>query len=1080
MGRKPRSQVAASANADSLPLLQHRLVLNRFLCRQLGCEDFKSLREKLRDQREDWAEDGHSHFFYVLRGIGGLKISEDKLAEYDLRIRAYVERMNHFRQPPVQLKYFQYLAVLFAEIYLDLLFNDCERFLAELNAFSEDLQRDAGWKVPPFTENDLSKIAFWMATGSGKTLIMHINLWQYLHHSKGKAQHDNILLITPNEGLSRQHLEEFRKSGIAAWHYGSSEGHPTGLFADETTVTVIEITKLTERKRGGGLSVEVDAFGPNNLLFVDEGHRGASGEVWRQLRAKLAEEGFTFEYSATFGQIVNGAPSDKRRTLLEEYAKSILFDYSYPHFYSDGYGKDYFIINLRDETNTFNDWIVLGNLLSFYEQCLVYAKHGEALRPYNIEKPLWVFVGHTVTGGNSKEDQESLTDVQKIVRFLDDFLKNRAVWTNRIAQLLAGQSELKDPDGKDLFKDLFGYLRNLGRTAEEIYDDIVKQVFHANPGETLRVVELKAAAGEIGLRAGDKNPYFGVINIGDVAGLIELLTKQKQENQKQGIPREEQGIPCEEENISGSLFDRINDPDSTVNILIGSRKFMEGWDSFRVASMGLMNIGRGEGAQIIQLFGRGVRLWGKDRSLKRSKASEPNGAPPHIGLLETLNVFGIRANYMAQFREYLKQEGVTEFEEVRIPVQVQEEFLKHNLQVLRLPDDGAFEEREGVALGLDKDIQVTLDLRPESDIVKSGGIEEAGKTSGENKAEVLKGLIPLLNWERIYFDLLQFRRLKELHNLSFTEETMREILKQGNYTVLCSDDQLALHRFADLRRAEDIALGVLKKYITAFYDRRRKEWEREHLQLVALTSTDPNLHWNENEEGKPYYTLKIARERRDFLAKVKELTEQIEQLYQQDVKDFPNIHFDRHLYLPLLLAHPEIDAMMPPGLNEGEARFVRDLRDYLRKNKECFRGKEIFLLRNLTRGKGIGFFDTKAGEAFYPDFILWVIEDNEQRIAFIDPHGLRMARGGFNDPKIRLYKELEQLSQRLSPVDSGTRVYLTSFIISTTPFEKLSRVFGTGQHQKKEFYDNHVLFQEDSGTYIEKLLKAVSCLPCRG
>jgi hypothetical protein len=1069
MGRKPKFKNAMTSNASSLPLLQQRLLLNRFLCQQLGFEDFKALREKLRDQQEDWAEDGHSHFFYVLRGIGGLKISEDKLAEYDLRIRAYVERMNRFRQPPVKLKYFQYLAVLFTEIYLDLLFNDCEQFLADLNAFSEDLQRDAGWKVPPFTEDDLGKIAFWMATGSGKTLIMHINLWQYLHHSKDKARHDNILLITPNEGLSHQHLEEFRKSGIAAWHYGSSESHPTGLFADEATVTVLEITKLTERKRGGGLSVEVDAFGPNNLLFVDEGHRGASGEVWRQLRAKLAEEGFTFEYSATFGQIVNGAPSDKRRTLLEEYAKSILFDYSYPHFYSDGYGKDYFIINLRDETDTFNDWIVLGNLLSFYEQCLVYARHGEELRPYNLEKPLWVFVGHSVTGGNTKEDRDSLTDVQQIVRFFNDFLKNRAVWTNRIAQLLAGQSELKDPDGEDLFKDLFGYLRNLGRPAEAIYDDIVKQVFHAKPEETLQAVELKAAAGEIGLRVGDKNPYFGVINIGDVAGLMKLL--------------EDQDIPCKEENISGSLFDRINDPDSTVNILIGSRKFMEGWDSFRVASMGLMNIGKGEGAQIIQLFGRGVRLWGKNRSLKRSKASEPNGAPspPYIGLLETLNVFGIRANYMAQFREYLKQEGVTEFEEVRIPVRVQEEFLKHNLQVLRLRNDEAFEEREGVALGLDKDIQVTLDLWPKLEMAKSGDIEEAVKTSGKNKAETLKGLIPLLNWERIYFDLLQFRRMKGLHNLSFTEKTLREILEQGNYTVLCSDDQLALHRFVDLRRAEDVALGLLKKYITAFYDRRRKEWEREHLQLVALTRNDPNLCWNENEkDGNPYYTLKIARERRDFLAKVKELTEQAEQLYQRDVKDFPNIHFDRHLYLPLLLAHPEIDAMMPPGLNKGEARFVRDLRDYLRKNNECLRGKEIFLLRNLTRGKGIGFFDTKAGEAFYPDFILWVIEDNEQRIAFIDPHGLRMARGGFNDPKIRLYKELEQLSQRLSPVDSGTRIYLTSFIISTTPFEKLSRVFGTGQHQKEEFYDNHVLFQEDGGTYIEKLLKAVSCLPRRG
>jgi hypothetical protein len=705
--------------------------------------------------------------------------------------------------------------------------------------------------------------------------------------------------------------------------------------------------------------------------------------------------------------------------------------------------------------------MVLGNLLSFYEQCLVYAKHGEELRPYNLEKPLWVFVGHTVTaGGNSKEDKESLTDVQAIVRFLDDFLKYRTQWTRRIARLLAGWSGLKDPNGKDLFKDLFSYLRNLGWPAKAIYDDIVKQVFHANPGETLRVVELKAAAGEIGLRAGDKNPYFGVINIGDVSGLIDLLTKQ--------------GIPREEENISGSLFDRINDPDSTVNILIGSRKFMEGWDSFRVASMGLMNIGKGEGAQIIQLFGRGVRLWGKNRSLKRSRAYEPHGAPQYIELLETLNVFGIRANYMAQFREYLKQEGVTEFAEVIIPVRVEKDFLKRNLQVLRLPANGVFEEQQGVTLGLDKDIQVTLDLRPKWEIAKSADNKQAGATRGENKAdenkaETLKGLISLLNWERIYFDLLQFRRLKGLHNLSFTVETLREILEHGNYYImLSSDDQLAPRRFTDLRRVEDIALSVLKKYITAFYDRRRKEWERKHLQLVTLTSTDPNLRWND-QNGKPYYTLKIARKHEDFLKTVKKLTKQAKQLYQQDVENFPNIHFDRHLYQPLLLAHSKIDAMMPPGLNEGEAQFVRDLREYLQKNNERFRGKEIFLLRNLTRGKGIGLFDIKAGEAFYPDFILWVIEDNEQRIAFIDPHGLRMARGGFNDPKIRLHKELEELGKKLSPTSSGTRVYLTSFIISTTEYEKIKDVFGTGDHGEEEFYQNHVLFQKKDLRYIKQL-----------
>ena len=37
-----------------------------------------------------------------------------------------------------------------------------------------------------------------MATGSGKTLIMHLNYLQFLHYG-GAEELDNIILITPNE-----------------------------------------------------------------------------------------------------------------------------------------------------------------------------------------------------------------------------------------------------------------------------------------------------------------------------------------------------------------------------------------------------------------------------------------------------------------------------------------------------------------------------------------------------------------------------------------------------------------------------------------------------------------------------------------------------------------------------------------------------------------------------------------------------------------------------------------------------------------------------------------------------------------
>ncbi len=75
--------------------------------------------------------------------------------------------------------------------------------------------------------------------------------------------------------------------------------------------------------------------------------------------------------------------------------------------------------------------------------------------------------------------------------------------------------------------------------------------------------------------------------------------------------------------LQNQLFQAISETNSSINILIGSKKFIEGWNSWRVSSMGLMNMGKSEGAQIIQLFGRGVRLKGKNFSLKREEANAP-------------------------------------------------------------------------------------------------------------------------------------------------------------------------------------------------------------------------------------------------------------------------------------------------------------------------------------------------------------------------------------------------------------------------------------------------------------------------
>jgi len=168
----------------------------------------------------------------------------------------------------------------------------------------------------------------------------------------------------------------------------------------------------------------------------------------------------------------------------------------------------------------------------------------------------------------------------------------------------------------------------------------------------MRVISLNLNGirqGELALRVGDADP-FGLINIGDDAGFFKLA-------------EDATAFDNEADDFGGALFGTLNQKDSKLNVLVGSRKFTEGWSSWRVSTMGLLNMGQGEGSQIIQLFGRGVRLKGKGYSLKRTPPQErPKGV--HLDKLETLNIFGVRASYMAAFKAYLKEEGVTPSDEM--------------------------------------------------------------------------------------------------------------------------------------------------------------------------------------------------------------------------------------------------------------------------------------------------------------------------------------------------------------------------------------------------------------------------------
>ena len=312
-------------------------------------------------------------------------------------------------------------------------------------------------------------------------------------------------------------------------------------------ILIIDIYKLTEEKKGEGVSVDVSFFDGKNLVFIDEGHKGQRTEEqrWKKLREDIGRKGFIFEYSATFGQFIG-----KNKDLLEEYAKAIIFDYSYKYFYTDGYGKDFYVYNIREDayTETQRDLLLTAGLLSFYEQLFIFEKHKEELRKYNIEKPLWIFVGSKVTGKGIN------SDVVKIIQILNRIVNDENSLKENIKKILEGKSGLIDDEGNDIFEGKFEFVRKL--SVDEIAKDIYSKVFEGKG--KLELYEIKNAEGEIGLKTATGEKYFGVVNVGDVPSLKKLIKESE--------------IEVKEDHFSQSLFFGINESNSHVNILIGSKK----------------------------------------------------------------------------------------------------------------------------------------------------------------------------------------------------------------------------------------------------------------------------------------------------------------------------------------------------------------------------------------------------------------------------------------------------------------------------------------------------------------------------
>ncbi len=921
--------------------LSKQLVLFRFILRQFGYETFEDLRDEFNRKEAGVSSTGYTLFAGSLMANTNKLVDDRLIQQYDEAIQGYEKRLRENRaEPLLSFKYFQWFALLFSEFFFEAYSQNQTHLINALNEFLRD-HKDLK-EIEPYIDSDLKKLAYWMATGSGKTL--------------------------------REHLT-----------------------------------------RGEG--------------------------------------SITFEYSATFGQIITGSSPD----LLQEYGKSIIFDYSYRHFYTDGYGKDFAVFNL-DTKNEYSDeqnkLLLTASLLGFYEQLELFDRNRDELRRYNIEKPLWIFVGSRVISSTSssltRADKENISDVSRIVKFFRYALANPSSVQQRIDNILSDNSGLRDDEGNDIFIDRFKFLREERPKAEVIFNKVFNGI------GAIDAFQIKQADGEIALKTKTSDQYFAVINIGDVPKYVKTLEEDT-----------EGELTIQDDNFTRSLFHNISEKDSTINILIGSKKFIEGWNSWRVSSMGLMNMGKGEGPQIIQLFGRGVRLKGKNLSLKR----EETGTAYPIKALQTISIMGLNASYMNRFLEEIEKE-VPQFEERRIEIKFNREEQWNGKILTFRKETGKDFRNELIEFQYNPEVarRITIDLRNKISMAVSGFKSQVADEKEFYHQNFLKKFSAFIDFNALFLEANRYKLVRGYRNLIINQETIFQLIEDDNFNLFSHKGQFELEE-AISGKVQAIAVTLVHDYINKFYADKEKEFLSKHL-------TYDMLDHSEHAEMFPASGNIVVKIPKTYGSFISELESCIRQIYEKDDKTLPSIHFDRHLYSPIASMadgnkFKEIKTI-PVRLNEGERDFLQHLKEYVRESKK-FEGKEIFVLRNLS-GKGLGFF--MESSSFYPDFIVWVIDGNKQHIFFLDPKGILLGETHFNNPKVLWCKNVppeieKKIQQDLNRDKRGITVSVSAFILSVTLFGNVGRVWSDGNVTKEDFEQNHIVFIEDNKEYLNLIFKDI-------
>jgi len=806
-------------------------------------------------------------------------------------------------------------------------------------------------KVP--YEHFINRMSFWMATGSGKTLVL-VKLIEVLRDliQQGEIPPHDILVLTHRDDLIDQlkvHVNEFNAARSNIFiklrelkEYADAKREHPSLFKDqELTVFYYRSDNLSDEQKEKIIDFRNYDDQGKWYVLLDEAHKGDREESKRQhIYSILSRNGFLFNFSATF--------TDPRDFITTAY------NFNLSEFIKAGYGKHIAILKQEirafrgdeDYNNEEKQKVVLKSLMmlayvrKFYEDI-------QTVRADLYHRPLLLTLVHSV---NTQE-----ADLKLFFRELERIGKGEIsddVWQqakNELWDELSQRPSFIFEEGSRIKID-----REIFQSLSK--EDILEYVYNSSASGEIEILVRPSNRKELAFKLKTSDRPFALIKIGDISGWLK---------------EELAGYEVNERFEDESYFERLNEDDSEINILMGSRSFYEGWDSNRPNVINFINIGTGTDAKkfILQSVGRGVRIEPlknkRRRLLPLYNAKELEEGLFHqikdkVLPIETLFIFGTNRNALLTVIEQLDQEREKEGYKQLSLFEVSEEAKKHRL---------------------------LIPTYKEADHTLAGQRELAKFEITRNEFDLLKRYIEFIGDDRLLLAMYEI------------EPEKVRILRRS----LSNRDNYYKHDGRSFKNI-DLLIRRIFKYFSVVPKEfeRLKELEEEirHFKNIKVSLKDISQLQSKIEQVRnfPYKKQKLEAELSKISPEARQavkemLLKEASQIYEYDGRKINIKYVANHYYIPLILSEAEkIDYIKHIIKTRSEVKFVNDLERYLRRENSKFKEFDWWLFSKLDERLDevyIPYYDPRANRIrhFKPDFIFWLQKGSNYFIVFIDPKG---------------------------------------------------------------------------------------------